>query len=77
MTMKKSNKNKTEKKGHHNVETPSPPQVMDPSAPPLKKEKDIQQSKEADARAVEKKKLRMKKSWLLPRNYNYKYKLYD
>jgi hypothetical protein len=56
MTMKKSNKNKTEKKGHHNVETPAPPQVMDPSAPPLKKEKDIQQSKEADARAVEKKK---------------------
>ena len=36
--MKKSNENKTQKKSHHNVETPTPPQVMDPSAPPVKKE---------------------------------------
>ena len=36
--MKKSNENKTQKKTHHNVETPAPPQVMDPSAPPVKKE---------------------------------------
>jgi hypothetical protein len=56
MTMKKSNKNKTGKKSDHKVETPVPPQVMDPSAPPLKKEKDVQKSKEADARTVEKKK---------------------
>jgi len=54
--MKKSNEKKTEKKGRHNVETPVPPQVMNPSAPPLKKEKDIQKSKEADARTIDKKK---------------------
>ena len=56
VTMKKSNEKKTEKRSHHNVETPVPPQVIDPSAPPIKKEKDIQQSKEAGARSVEKKK---------------------
>jgi hypothetical protein len=34
--MKKDNKNKTEKKVGHNVETPAPPQVMDPTVPPTK-----------------------------------------
>jgi hypothetical protein len=43
--MKTSNENKTEKKGNHNVETPTPPQVMDPSAPPVKKEEDKKKSK--------------------------------
>jgi hypothetical protein len=38
--MKKSKENKTQKKTHHNVETPTPPQVMDPSVPPVKKEED-------------------------------------
>ena len=53
--MKKNNGNKTEKSGHHNVETPAPPQVMDPSAPPAKKEKDTNEPKKAVPQ-VEKKK---------------------
>ena len=34
----KNKKEKTPNKNNHNVETPTPPQVMDPSTPPGKKE---------------------------------------
>ena len=51
--MKKSKENKTHKKANHNVETPPPPQVMDPSKPPAKqgadkskKVKDVSTEKE-------------------------------
>ena len=53
--MKKSNENKTQKKSIHNVETPAPPQVMDPSAPPVRREADKAKSKK-ETRAVDKKK---------------------
>jgi len=53
--MKKSNENKTQKKSHHNVETPAPPQVMDPSALPVKKEEDKGKAKKG-VRAVEERK---------------------
>jgi hypothetical protein len=36
--MKKSSENKTLKKSNHNVETPTPPHVMDPSALPVKED---------------------------------------
>ncbi len=53
--MKKSNESKTHKKSNHNVETPAPPQVMDPSAPPVNKEQDRSKTKKEN-RAIEKKK---------------------
>jgi len=53
--MKKSNENKTQKKSIHNVETPAPPQVMDPSAPPVRREADKGKSKK-ETQAVDKKK---------------------
>ena len=55
--MKKSNENKTQnqKKSIHNVETPAPPQVMDPSALPARREADKGKSKK-ETQAVDKKK---------------------
>ena len=53
--MKKSKENKTQKKSNHNVETPEPPQVMDPSALPVRREDDKGKSKKEN-RSVEKKK---------------------
>jgi hypothetical protein len=52
--MKKSKENKTHEKAHHNVETPPPPQVMDPSTPPEKQNAD-KNKKVKDAHNVEKK----------------------
>jgi hypothetical protein len=51
--MKTSDENKTGKKSNHNVETPTPPQVMDPSATPVKKEEDKNKLKKK-THAVEK-----------------------
>jgi hypothetical protein len=53
--MKKSNESKTQTKKDHKVETPTPPQVMDPSVSPVKKEEDKNKSKK-ERRGVEKKK---------------------
>ena len=53
--MKKSNENKTQKKGNHSVETPEPPQVMDPSALPVRRKADKGGPKK-ETRTVEKKK---------------------
>ncbi len=53
--MKKSNENRTQKKSNHSVETPAPPQVMDPSALPVRREEDKGKSKK-ESRAVDKKK---------------------
>lgn len=54
--MKKTNENKAQKKSHHNVETPAPPQVMYPSAPPAKKGEDKSKSSKKETRTDEKKK---------------------
>jgi len=53
--MKKSNENKTQKKSSHSVETPEPPQVMDPSALPVRREEDKGKPKK-ESRAIDKKK---------------------
>ena len=53
--MKKSNEHKTQKKSNHTVETPAPPQVMDPSAPPVKKGEDKSKSGKKETRAGAKK----------------------
>lgn len=48
--MKKNKGDKNQKKGDHghSVETPAPPQVMDPSAPPTKNEGGESQPDEKD-----------------------------
>lgn len=48
--MKKNNGDKTQKKTNqdHNVETPAPPQVMDPSVVPVKKKEDKNKTKGKD-----------------------------
>ena len=55
VNMKTSTENKTDQKSNHNVETPAPPQVMDPSAPPVEKKEDKNKSKKKTL-AVEKEK---------------------
>lgn len=52
--MKKNKENKAPKKNGHHVETPEPPQVMDPSVPPVKKEED-DRKKSKQTRTGEKK----------------------
>ena len=48
--MKKNNGDKTKKKTNHdhNVETPTPPQVMDPSVLPVKQEEGKNKKKDKD-----------------------------
>jgi len=54
--MKKDNENKEQRKTDHTVETPAPPQVMDPSTHPPKKEMKDQDKPGKPGTAPEKKK---------------------
>jgi hypothetical protein len=52
--MKKSNENKSNERSSHNVETPTPPQVMDASVSPVKKKENKNKPKKETRTAEQK-----------------------